>query len=36
MMLAKFENAIEHKLLEYSHQSRAHKVRAGAVLKCEY
>lgn len=36
MMLAKFENAIEHKLLEYSDQIWSHKVRAGAVLECEY
>lgn len=32
----KSENAIEHKLFEYSHQSRSHKVRAGAVLEREH
>lgn len=35
-MPAKFENAIEYKLLEYSHQSWSHKPRAETVLKCEH
>lgn len=36
MMLAKFENAIEHNLLKFSHQSWSHEVRAGARHKCEH
>lgn len=36
MKLAKFENAIEHRLRKYSHQSWSRKVRASAVLEHDY
>lgn len=36
MMLANFENAIGHRLLEYSQQSRSRKVRAGVALEREH
>lgn len=36
MELAKFENATEHRLREYGHQSWSRKVRARAELEHDY